>query len=168
MGAGAGSLGIARTPRGVQLASGMYDSAPAFSISPEKGIPGKGSISQVNRTRERITDLMHMPRHKSGTSKFDGDPMKRTIAPLTGEDTTNFINMNLMSTLRQGRSMTGKAQEGRESAQMQIDNAPSFYDDDMKKWKDKFNKAIQNRTQFKKSYMSGENKSILATNSNFF
>ena len=45
MGAGAGSLGIASTPRGVQLASTMYDSAPAFSISPAKGIPGKGSIS---------------------------------------------------------------------------------------------------------------------------
>ena len=92
----------------------MYDSAPAFSISPEKGIPGKGSISQVARTSERLADLMHIPNHKSGTCKFDGDPMKRTIAPLTGEDTTNFINMNLMSTLRQGRSMTNKDKEGRE------------------------------------------------------
>ena len=116
VGAGAGSLGIARTPRGVQIASSMYDSAPAFSISPEKGIPGKGSISQVNRTRERITDLMNLPNHKSGTVKFDGDPLKRTIAPLTGEDTTNFINMNLMSSLRQGGSLSGKAKEGGESA----------------------------------------------------
>ena len=45
MGAGAGSLGIASTPRGLQLATTMYDSAPAFTISPDKGIPGKGSIS---------------------------------------------------------------------------------------------------------------------------
>ena len=53
-------------------------------------------------------DLMHLPNHKSGTIKFDGDPLKRTIAPLTGEDTTNFINSHLMSTLRQGRSVTNR------------------------------------------------------------
>ena len=87
---------------------------------------------------------MILPNHKSGTIKFDGDPLKRTIAPLTGEDTTNFINMNLMSTLRQGKAIGNKGgHEGRgSSAAMMMDNPPSFYDDDMKKWKDKFNKAI--------------------------
>ena len=45
MGAGAGSLGISQTPRGITIAQSMYDSAPAFSISPDKGIPSKGSIS---------------------------------------------------------------------------------------------------------------------------
>ena len=64
---------------------------------------------------------MILPNHKSGTIKFDGDPMKRTIAPLTGEDTTNFINMNLMSTLRQGKFNANKGREdGRGSSSFQL------------------------------------------------
>ena len=46
-----------------------------------------------------------------GTTKFDGDPNKRTIAPLTGEDTTNFMNMGLMSTLRSGKAVSPRGGE---------------------------------------------------------
>ena len=47
---------------------------------------------------------MALPMHKTGTIKFDGDPGKRTLAPLTKEDTENFVNASLMSTLRADKS----------------------------------------------------------------
>ena len=56
MGAGAGSLGL-RTPRGESLGA-MYDSAPAFKIANDKGIPNKGSIRSLARNRERMEVLM--------------------------------------------------------------------------------------------------------------
>ena len=49
-----------------------------------------------------------------------------------------------------------------------MDNPPSFYEDDMKKWKDKFEKSIQSRTQYKRNFLTKEERSIFATNSNFF
>ena len=109
---------------------------------------------------------MQMPTHKTGTTKFDGDPNKRTIAPLTGEDVTNFMNMGLMSTLRTAKAVSPR--EGGEGHAMHtIDNPPSFYEDDMNKRRNKFAKAVATRQQFKKHYFSGEEKTILATNSNF-
>ena len=116
VGAGAGALGIGRTPRGETVAA-MYDSAPAFKIANDRGIPNKGSIRSLARNRERMETLMMLPTHKCGTIKFDGDPNKRTIAPLTGEDTTNFMNMGLMSTLRTSKAVSprdgvGAGEEG--------------------------------------------------------
>ena len=135
---------MVRTPRGASLTA-MYDSAPAFKIASEKGIPNKGSIRSIARNKERMEVLMQMPNHKSGTTKFDGDPNKRTIAPLTGEDVTNFMNMGLMSTLRAGKAVSPRGDgEGRHQMHT-IENPPSFYEDDMKKWKDKFAKAVSTR-----------------------
>ena len=37
----------------------------------------------------------------------------------------------------------------------------------MKKWTNKFAKAVSTRAQFKKHYFNNEDKTILATNSNF-
>ena len=82
----------------------MYDSAPAFKIDSIRGIPNKSSINAVRRNHERAEALLTRPSHKTGTIKFDGDPTKRTLHTLTHEDTGNFANMGLMSTLRQGRA----------------------------------------------------------------
>lgn len=141
-----------------------YASATAFRISPDKGIPNKSSIRSLARNRERLESLMNLPLHKTGNMKFDGDPNKRTIAPLTKEDNTNFANMGLMSTLRAGKSHS-KADE--QDKHHTIDNPPSFYEDDMNKWKNKFAKAVSARAQFKRTYFSQEKKTILATNDNF-
>ena len=44
---------------------------------------------------------------------------------------------------------------------------PSFYEADKEKWKNKFAKAVADREAYKKRYLSGERKTILATNDNF-
>ena len=79
---------------------------------------------------------MALPFHKTGTIKFDGDPGNRSLAPLTKEDTENFVNASLMSTLRVGKSMHHVEKHAT------IENPPSFYDDDLNKWKNKFAKAV--------------------------
>ena len=48
-----------------------------------------------------------------------------------------------------------------------IDNAPSFYDDDIRKKREKYNASIQDRALFKKTYHSGEKRSIFQSNDNF-
>jgi len=140
----------------------LYESAPAFKIDPFRGIPNKSSINAVRRNNERVEALLSRPSHKSGTMKFDGDPGKRTLHTLTHEDTGNFANMELMSTLRQGRAFGSVDKTG-----MSIDHAPSFYDDDMKKWKKKFEKAVSSRGVHKRHILSMDTRTILATNSNF-
>ena len=163
VGGGVAALGL-KTPRGNSMAA-MYDSAPAFKIDAGSGIPGKGSIRDIARNKDRLQTLMSLPMHKTGTAKFDGDPTKRTLAPLTKEDTGNFGNHALMSTLRAGKGVSS-TEEGQQRAST-IDNPPSFYDDDMNKWRNKFAKAVSSRAQFKKQHFSKDNKSILATNDNF-
>ena len=137
--AGAGSIGI-KTPLSKNM-DAAYASATAFRISTDKGIPNKSSIRSLARNRERLESLMNLPMHKTGTLKFDGDPNRRTIAPLTKEDTTNFANMSLMSTLRAGKSYNSSKAGGGNT----IENPPSFYEDDLNKWKNKFAKAVSAR-----------------------
>ena len=141
----------------------MYDSAPAFKITSDRGIPNKSSIESIRRNRERMETLMTKPSHKTGTLKFDGDPAKRTLHPLTHEDTGNFSNMGLISTLRAGKAFETGSGEARQT----IDNPPSFYDDDLKKWRKKFEKAVSTRATQKKHLYTTEARTILATNDNY-
>ena len=136
VGGGAGAMGL--TPRGNSLLA--YDSAPAFRITSDRGIPNKASIDSNRRNRERMQTLMVLPMHKSGTVKFDGDPAKRTIHALTHEDTGNFSNMGLISTLRISKG--GEHKVTAEERMHSIDNPPSFYEDDLQKWKKKFAAAV--------------------------
>ena len=79
-----------------------------------------------------------MPQHKSGTTKFDSTSHMRTIAPLTSEDIGQFHNLGLMSTLRSTQpSVTNQRHKS-----VAIDNPPSFYEADLKKKQDKYQKAI--------------------------
>jgi len=50
---------------------------------------------------------------------------------------------------------------------MNIDNPPSFYDDDLRKKQEKYDKCVKERMQFKKTYQSNERRTILAGNDNF-
>ena len=69
------------------------------------------------------------------------------MATLSVEDVTNFKNMNYMATLRPDRSFSqmNNIIDGGNSQQNYIDNAPSFYEEDMKRWQKKFERAVQNR-----------------------
>lgn len=50
---------------------------------------------------------------------------------------------------------------------MTIDNAPSFYEDDIRKKEEKYTKSIQERQLFKNNYFKNERRTVLAGNDNF-
>ena len=102
---------------------------------------------------------MSLPKHKSGTTKFDVNTNDRTIAPLTSEDLGHFNNLSLMSTLR---SQNPSAMAGANKAPQGtlVDNSPSFYDDDIRKKKEKYNASIQDRALFKRVNYSNERRTI--------
>ena len=88
---------------------------------------------------------MRRPNHKQGTTKFDPDNCERTVAPLTCEDTQQFCNLSLMSSLRQNAVGVSSAKKSHKTSQpgLTIDNPPSFYEEDMRKWGNKFAKSIK-------------------------
>jgi len=152
------SLGLS-SPKGM---ASDFESMPAFQINTAKGIPDKGSIRTMNTSRNRMESLMKVPNHKQGTSKFDKSTHSRSIAPLTSEDINQFNNLSLMGTLR---SMQPSVTARNKSVAM--DQPPSFYEDDLKKKTDKYSKCIKERQQYKRTYFSGERRTILAGNDNF-
>lgn len=122
-----------------------FDSMPVFQIHTTKGIPDKGLIRTGETSRNRMHSLMKMPTHKQGTSKFDSTQDMRTIAPLTCEDTSQFGNLGLMSTLRSmNPSVTARTKS------VSVDHPPSFYEDDLRKKEAKYARAIKDRQNFKK------------------
>ena len=130
------SLGL-NSPKGLSSPTNL-DHMPAFTVSASKGIPDKANIRTESASRNRIDSLMRMPQHKSGTTKFDSTSHMRTIAPLTSEDIGQFHNLGLMSTLRSTQpSVTNQRHKS-----VAIDNPPSFYEADLKKKQDKYQKAI--------------------------
>ena len=141
-----------------------FESMPAFTVNAGKGIPDKNQIRTTNTSRNRMDSLMSVPKHKSGTMKFDSESDIRTIAPLTSEDIGQFHNLSLMSTLRYTNAAVTAM--GRHKS-VAMDNPPSFYEDDLKKKDEKFSKAIKDRAAFKKQYFSSERRTILAGNDNF-
>ena len=80
---------------------GISDNTAAFKIGTGYGIPDGKYVRTSDRIAERMESLMRVPRHKSARKKFTGDPADRTIAPLTHEDTTQFANLPLITTLRE-------------------------------------------------------------------
>ena len=142
------SLGLASpksSARGFDL-----DSMPAFTIISGKGIPDKATIRTGETSRNRLDSLMRMPDHKSGTTKFDKSTHNRTIAPLTSEDIGQFHNLNLMGTLRSMQQPTASIKD----KPPMVDNPPSFYDADLAKKQEKYNKSIKDRAAFKRTYFS--------------
>ena len=127
--AGAGALGIA---------------TPAFSINFQAGIPAQISASRRNaKNKECVDYLLSQKKPTTTREKFDGDPQKRTLLPLNLNDLGNWDNMDLMQSLRSERE--GKLIDDAKSLSMATSNnaqPPSFYEDDMARWRDKFKKAI--------------------------
>lgn len=140
------SLGLS-SPK--DLSTQGFETMPAFQINSKKGIPEKATIRTNLTARDRMDSLMSVPRHKQGTKKFDKSTDARTIAPLTSEDINQFHNLGLMTTLR--ADLPAKADK---ESQGIVDQAPSFFDDDMKKREEKYGKSIRDRQQFKRTYFS--------------
>lgn len=73
-----------------------------------------------------------------------------------------------MNSLRQGGvSVSQSAKKGgdKESQdRMTIENPPTFYDDDLRKWGEKFAKSVKQREQFKRTYHSQEKRTIFTSN----
>ena len=139
--------------------SANYESMPVFTINKSRGIPGKQDIRNSNSLSNRMASLMSMPKHKSGTTKFDVKTNDRTIAPLTSEDLGHFNNLSLMSTLR-SQNPSAMAGSNRAPQGTLVDNSPSFYDDDMRKKREKYNASIQDRALFKRVNHSNDRRTI--------
>ena len=72
-----------------------------------------------------------------------------------------------MNSLRQasaGVSASAKKSNKESHANLTIDNPPSFYDDDVRKWNEKFTKSIKQREQYKRIYHSSEQRSVFTSN----
>ena len=78
--------------------------------------------------------------------------------------------MDLMGSLREPKEVN-KATVGGEAESVNSgakqNQPPSFYEAEMTKWKGKFSKAVEERSAFKKKYLSTQRSSILTTNDNF-
>ena len=65
--------------------------------------------------------------------------MARTMIPLTQEDKEQSINLPLLNTLRMPTNLTTQRSQSTNV------NPPSFYDEDQRKWAEKFASAIKER-----------------------
>jgi len=101
---------------------------------------------------------MRVPNHRPAATKFDGENDKKQLA-LTQEDMSIFINLPLINTLREPRRYDFKPKTT-------VSSPPKFFDEDMEKWKKKFEKAIKERKEFKSLYMSNQKFTILNSNDN--
>lgn len=136
------------------------EAQPAFKINTERGIPDGSSIRSNADSRAALDNLVRLPPHKQGTIKFDASKMQRTLSPLTFEDTGQFNNLGLISTLRtskvakknfQIKTQTSVDQNADEASQADnnltttIPVPPSFYEDDMEKKFKKYEPALRER-----------------------
>jgi hypothetical protein len=69
----------------------------------DKGIPEGSSVRSPFASRETMENLTKLPTHRQGTIKFDPLSMRRNQSPLTLEDTDQFQNLSLISTLRESK-----------------------------------------------------------------
>ncbi len=101
---------------------------------------------------------MRSPQHRPAQEKFDRETMARTLIPLTHEDKDQSANLPLIQTLRLKQIKTSEANAG--SA------PPSFYEEDLKKWNDKYAKSINDRNEFKRKFLTGRKPTCLNSNDN--
>ena len=132
-------------------------------------------MRSIADSRAALDNLVRLPAHKQGTVKFDPAKMQRTLSPLTFEDTDQFHNLNLISTLRSSKvgpkhlhikTETSVDQNAEEASQ--ADNAltttipmpPSFYEDDLEKKFKKYELALRDRQVFKQKFLKAQNLNI--------
>jgi hypothetical protein len=108
---------------------------------------------------ERIESLRTLPRHREVSPKFNAETMLRTLMPLTQEDKNQSQNLPLITTLRQ--PLLDQKYTKDTNGQ-----PPSFYEDDLKKWEEKFARSVSDRQEFKKRFMSSRKLTCLTRNDN--
>lgn len=85
--------------------------------------------------------------------------MARTLIPLTHEDKEQSGNLPLIQTLRSVQPKTS-------ASVINTGAPPSFYEDDMKKWNEKFAKCIRERNEFKRKFLTDRKPTCLNSNDN--
>lgn len=122
------------------------ESTTVFHVRSDTKIPDLEDVRSPDDRQERMLSLMSVPKHKPAASKYDFDPVNRTIVPLTGEDTEQYGNLPLINTLREPRSFDYVPKTT-------VANPPKFYDADQEKWAKKFEESIKDRQRFKRTAM---------------
>ena len=102
---------------------------------------------------------MRVPSHRPAATKYDFDPINRTMVPLTKEDDNQFGNLSLITTLREPIRYD-------KAPVSTVVSPPAFYDDDINKWTKKFEKANNDRKVFKRTVMNNTHFNILTKNEN--
>lgn len=72
--------------------------------------------------------------------------------------------MNSLRQANSGVSASAKKSNKGSATALTIDNPPSFYDDDQRKWREKFVKSVRAREQYKKTYHAKEARSVFTSN----
>ena len=102
---------------------------------------------------------MKKPKHKVLKKKYFNKKgqiqYKRDNSPLTKEDNFSMFDMPWLSSLRDRAHSVQQGKSGKKKQPLisTVPNPPSFYDDEMDKWKNKFKKVTQERRDFKKKYL---------------
>ncbi len=135
------------------------DTTPVFTVKLGQKIPPKDEHRTPGSQSARMGDLMRAPAHRPSASKYDFDPVNRTLVPFTQEDIDQFGNLPLINTLREPMRFTGPPKTT-------VTQPPGFYDDDMAKWDKKFEKSLADRKAYKRFAMSNTTFNVLNTNEN--
>lgn len=130
----------------------------AFKIDTSAKIPDLSIIRSPEHKAERLESLMSVPGHKPVVPKFNPEQMVRTMIPLTQEDKGQSGNLPLINTLRQPLHS--------QSVDKSSGNPPSFYDEDQKKWSNKFAQSIKERQEFKRKFLANRKTTVLNSNDN--
>ena len=102
---------------------------------------------------------MKRPSHKTTKPKYKSEKgevqYNREVNPLTMEDNFSKFDMPWLAVLRD-RNHSAQTAIGTKRKKLlgnTVPQPPSFYDDDMVKWEQKFKKTVQERDDFKKRYL---------------
>ena len=68
------------------ISASPADNTPVFSVGTGQKIPPKEQVRSPEHSQARLESLMRVPSHRPAATKYDYDPINRTIVPFTKED----------------------------------------------------------------------------------
>ncbi|CAI2372727.1 unnamed protein product [Moneuplotes crassus] len=112
------------------------------------------------KTKFHLSRLVQRPKHKPMKVKYF-DPegsvqYKRDISPQTMEDKFSLYDGPWLSTLRDRSQSCNTAKASRKKSkplESTVPNPPSFYEEDLQKWDNKFRESVKERKSFKQKYL---------------
>lgn len=153
----------------------------SFHVKPGKAIPDLSEQRKMQK-EERMNSLLQRPAHKeaimNGTLQEAVQDFNKV--PLSMEDKGCFGNLPLINTLRQssntqvmGGSYVSAKKKGADDDEDKKNNRsitqcnpPTFFNEDMDKWNNKFANAIKDRERYKKQMFKTSQISCQTTNTN--